>query len=1259
MIQGNEYDINVIDLGKSQDTLQQQNEYLYRVSKLYNRHKTTKLSIDETLKEFSQISPNYDKYKQDISNEESFNYSNVLYDNCSQKEKEHFILDELQMLECLVLNSVYDSVGTVFNFSSIYNLMTNSGYKDVPKGQRKLIYSTTTNKRPVGDIAYGTWNGFQIIDLDIKDTMLSNSLKDKIFYELCKYHWFLGVYKSASGKGLHIWTKIAPLTLDVKSRKVEFLCNFRHKYSYVYIILLKYASTFGYTKDDIVRFLDMAMMKPQQGSFIAYDPTAMMSTNFKNLRLDVNFESSLDNGIETIDWIMHPDLKLIFKKLDWFANENPSEDNATNNIDIEVEKDQDISKSRGKKHYKHTQRWQLANTLTNIFGEEKALDILVKITKDTPYRELASDVRTAAIHNKPISIWAVEELNKQHGFSIKIKNENIYKEQLDQVKEEVNRFESGDDSIDPVKILNKSGKIIDMHLNSNQYLSDLKDDIISNLGNMTLLEAGAGYGKTEMIKSFKAKTLLILPFTSTIKAKVESSETTKDWLYFYGNKRPTLEDLTSNQSMTMTIDKFSRLNVMELNLANFEYIVIDESHLLFISSYRDVMSPTIQRLANCTSKVILMTGTPIGEKLFFPNITHIRVRKDDKRQKKFEVNYSIHELEQFYNICYSMAEDIAHGHKVLFPTNKGNLYFEEICGLVQFLLDNKITIYGRRVKKKVRSFYYKKSNFGDKSMDEININKTIGDNDIVCCTNYLSVGVDICDRYTFSIYFDKLYIPQDIEQFANRLRNNDLFIKLWLPLKDNDDSPINYHNTSAFNMSFDKDTLIYVRDILKACNDIIERNADENKYSPLLANMNGMMNFIKYDEITKKYYIDETNYKLHVFEEKYIEYSTQLEVLLSGIKFYGYEISTKTDTKEFNKSGEEWLKNFKKKCRNIKHSFDTDNTFDLLDHIDDNNIDIYKDYINGSCDIFRSPEFAEDRKKNNLYVKDIETIDRNMRIILSLYKIYDIDTIKEIFKFCINVKSNAINYAQLRRICHFVKIEQERQNKRLDFPILKYIKQTRSYVEEHPIMTKTDIEQWNANYAAMYANSIPDVVVTDFKFLKDIYDMLQELWKVIITTKKMGKNKDNAIQYAVSPFELLWTEKNELENLWGDEQTKKFFIEELVNNAKSKDPDFVNVTGDNIEDDSSSNFIDEIDESEIEAPLKHTSKITEDDILPFIDKIMHPSYDYNEYSTQDGSNDRFIKRQENTNRIINTVFNIDLLDDTEDNEQHDQLTLFD
>jgi hypothetical protein len=300
----------------------------------------------------------------------------------------------------------------------------------------------------------------------------------------------------------------------------------------------------------------------------------------------------------------------------------------------------------------------------------------------------------------------------------------------------------------------------------------IKDDILNNLSHITLLEAGAGYGKTEMIKAFSAKTLLVLPFTSTIKAKVESSDTTKDWLYFYGNKRPTIDDLFSGKSMSMTIDKFSRLNLYELDQAGFEYIVIDESHLLFTSSYRDVMSPAIQRIANCKAKVVMMSGTPTGELLFFPGIKHIKVIKEDLRKKEFELNMVPTQLEMLIEMCKSMAHDIIDGKKILYPTNNGTLYYEQIIGLVKkYLLELGYC-------EELKSFYYKKSNYGEKTMDLINVDKTIGENHIVFCTTYLSVGVDIADKYRFSVYFNETWMPQDIEQFANRLRNNDLYIRM-------------------------------------------------------------------------------------------------------------------------------------------------------------------------------------------------------------------------------------------------------------------------------------------------------------------------------------------------------------------------------------------------------------------------------------------------------------------------------------------------
>ena len=1189
-------------------------EYFGKLNKIY-AIKDKNQTLTETLNEFNQITKSYSDFVQNNSDE--LTYSDYNFLKCSREEQEQFFNDQLQLLECLVTNSIYDKQGLIWNWYDIYKLLYDASYKNTDKIQRKVVYSTSTNSRPIGNSSYLIWNGMQIIDLDIKDEMIASNLKQNIFDELKRYHWFLGVCKSASGKGLHIWTKITPLSFEATNRKVEYLCNFRHKYSYVYIVLTKYASQYGYTKDKIFEYMDMAMAKPQQGIFISSDNTALLNTNFKDLRLDVNFESAFVSGVESINWISHPDLKDIFHKLEWFNTERETDDVDVSNIS--GINDRDSKNSKGKLHYKHAQRWQLANTLTSIYGYDKALSLMVEICKGTSYNELAGDVKTASIHNKPISTWAIKELNRQHGFNLKIKAEDLYKKEIEKIEEDI---KTSPDT-DPIKILNSNTEHVELHLKSNQYLSDIKSDIIKNLSHITLLEAGAGYGKTEMIKSLKAKTMLILPFTSTIKAKVEADSKTSDWLYYYGSKRPTLDEILGDKNMSMTIDKFSNLNIMELDQANFEYIVIDESHLLFTSSYRDVMSPTIQRLANCKAKVIMMTGTPTGEILFFPSIKHIKVIKEDFRQKEFNVVMVPTKNEKITKMCKMMAKDIIDGKKILYPTNKGNLFYSQVTGLIQEYLN----IY--KYPNKLKSFYYKKSNYGDESMDDINFSKTVGNNDIVFCSNYLSVGVDICDRNTFSVYFSEPWIAQDIEQFANRLRNNDLYVTLILEKEDSTGFPIDYYHTMPLDLSISQKDLLLSRDLIRTCNDMLERNNEESKYNPLIQSLLASNRYLKYDENDCKYYIDETTYKLRVFEERYSDYSKQLSVMIDGMKYYGYHTTKSDDNERIPEDKLEWLGDYMKSCRHIRYDWWTNQTFILLDHLNDGNIDVYKELLKGDYALFKDDKYKEERDEHNLYVESIEILERNIPIILGLYKFYACDTIKEIYEYCIDKKQNKINYAKLDRIRRFVNIESNRRQKRLDFPVYKYIKDAQQFAKDNPVISQEDLTKWLANYAAKYANSIKNIVVDDIDFLEEIYDLVCQIFNVVVIKGRPSKG-----MIKISPFELLWEQKNDLTNLYGNLNTKEFFSD-LIDNMV-------------------------VDETEEELPeLEHTSKLQLKDIIYELPNVVHKQYDYFEYSILDKSNERFMRKQENTNTLRDNIFaQIDNNDIPKDESKNLQGNLF-
>lgn len=1201
-------------------------QYLKKVAESYSG----KTAMTDIYEQFRCMSKEYEAFNEEDTDQEI--YSSVNFKECSKEEQDRYLDSVLSMVSCLITNSIYDKVGIVQSWKDIWMLTQDPIYKNVEKASRKVVFSVSSNNRPIGEKSFSMWNGIQIIDIDIKNKKIANELKIKIFEDLNKYHWFLGVAKSASGKSLHVWTKITPISYTDENKKIEYLCNFRHKYSYLYIVLTKYMKEIGYTKDDIFDWLDMAMAKPQQGIFITSDSKALLSTNFIDLRLDANFETAFDTGLESIDWISHPDLKNIFAKLEWFNTEN----NQKKSVDITAVSDiNDVDPSKCiRRHYKHAQRWQLANTLTSLYGYDKALQYMVAICDGTEYKELKGDVKTASIHDKPVSVWAIKQLNKYHGFNIKIEDDNIYKEEqksLTTNEEDEKIFKS------PTDVLNdKDDNLVKLHLNKDQYLSDLKDDILKNLNHITLLEAGAGYGKTEMIKAFKAKTLLILPFTSTIKAKVETSSVTSDWLYYYGNKKPSLEDLLSNKSMSMTIDKFSRLNVMELDTAGFEYIVLDESHLIFTSSYRDVMAPTIQRLANCKAKIIMMTGTPTGEMLFFPGIKHIKVEKDDYREKSFELNMCPTKVEQMIEMAHSMAKDIKDGKKILYPTNKGNLWYEQLTGLVQQYLDD--MKFGRQI----NCFYYKKSNYGEESMDLINFDKSIGNNDIVFCTTYLSVGVDICDKFSFSVYFNEQWIPQDIEQFANRLRNNNLYLKMFLPKKDSVGMPINYYYTQPLDLSLNQGDLLLARDLIKTCNDMIERNNEESKYNPFIQSLLSTNKYLKYDENQCKYFIDETTYKLSVFEDRYASYMKQLPMMIEGLQYYGYVTNVIDHEKEISEDRLEFIEDYLKSCRHMRFNQVTVETLDFLDHVNDGNIDLYRELISGNYNIFKDDEYREMREDNNLYVKDIEIMERNVPIVLSLYKNYNIDTIKDIYKYCIDKKQNRINFSKLNRIRKFVSIEQSRRKRRLDFPILRFVKDAQKWADDIMKCTREEIDEWLKEYACKYANSVKDVVVEDKAYLEKIYDLTCNLWKVIID---QSKPKNGII--TIKPFEMLWDTKQEINEIYQNNITKQFFLQELIENIK-------------IEDETKKEETLEEYESKLPENLPHTSKYKLEQIESQLKNVIHDGYDYSDYASKDGTNKRFVEKMENTNSLRGTIFgqNLNKSEDTSYMKKVEEKNLF-
>lgn len=144
-------------------------------------------TLTDVLNSFAQISKEYKNI--DVINKK--HYSNINFYDCSKEEQQTFSEEILSKLKTLVINSIYNKSGNLWSWNDILSLMSDKEYKQIEKGKRKVVYPVTSLDRPIGDVGYTIWNGFQIIDLDIKNADLAKKLKPCIFNTLSKYSWFL------------------------------------------------------------------------------------------------------------------------------------------------------------------------------------------------------------------------------------------------------------------------------------------------------------------------------------------------------------------------------------------------------------------------------------------------------------------------------------------------------------------------------------------------------------------------------------------------------------------------------------------------------------------------------------------------------------------------------------------------------------------------------------------------------------------------------------------------------------------------------------------------------------------------------------------------------------------------------------------------------------------------------------------------------------------------------------------------------------
>jgi hypothetical protein len=336
-----------------------------------------------------------------------------------------------------------------------------------------------------------------------------------------------------------------------------------------------------------------------------------------------------------------------------------------------------------------------------------------------------------------------------------------------------------------------------------------------------LVDSPPGTGKTEWVKQLAetSRVLLVLPYISVIDAKIEKDiEASGKFDTYFGAK--STEEIAKGRSAAMTIDKFSRLDVEQIAYL-FDYVIVDESHLLFTSSFRiEAMSNALKNIKNFISisandvfaaKTVLMTGTPTGEIPYFSFyncINTIKVNKKETRGKYAKMVICNNTDEMQFLIANHIAKCLGEEKKVLYPTNAGDVQAVKLVGMVEHLL-------GRNI----RWGYYKKANAGSEMSVSINENATVGDYELILASNYLSVGIDIKDLDNFECIYDNSFAGYEIEQFNCRLRKIDILSTVYVSTHNaSGDILPNILNHTTFSLALERNDRDLIRDYIDISN---------------------------------------------------------------------------------------------------------------------------------------------------------------------------------------------------------------------------------------------------------------------------------------------------------------------------------------------------------------------------------------------------------------------------------------------------------
>ncbi|WP_157495754.1 DEAD/DEAH box helicase family protein [Flavobacterium sp. WG21] len=404
----------------------------------------------------------------------------------------------------------------------------------------------------------------------------------------------------------------------------------------------------------------------------------------------------------------------------------------------------------------------------------------------------------------------------------------------------------------------------------NGFLSDKIEELKEywSWRHINILISPPSSGKTSMVEKLNEQNyrcLLIVPTKAIIKNK------NLNGFVKVFDSIDIQKHINNTESIICTFDKGAQIKVEDFG--KFDYVIIDESHLLFTERYRiNAIVLLLKKLNSYMRKVrsntnllinstiiILMTGTPTGEEFYFGTDEHgepITQKKEFINNKNREVTLvGCENRDMCYTSIISKTKELLKSKfRVLIPTNMGEKWINCFAGNIG---SPNFAIYSNNQK------------YNQVSEDINKISMINDDVEILFTTSLGNVGIDINNTdkpIVMVVYTDNQnsITAQEIEQYANRFRRTNVKIFVFFVIPKNNQ----YDEEFAFNYVEDPNEISLIKNHIAT--DLFTDNEFEN--------------------MEDSYGVDKDKVKWKVLNEKLKEHYSNIICIGGNLKKFGYNV---------------------------------------------------------------------------------------------------------------------------------------------------------------------------------------------------------------------------------------------------------------------------------------------------------------------------------------------------------------------------------